>query len=357
MKFFLRQSFAFSLAVMMSFSALGPVFAQEQEMAFNSQLSPGSKVFEANRGDVINMEIYYTNMIPATANIAITVEDFFYGAGGVEQFVPASDAVIGKSLSQWVTVPDGLTAPQNEKVKTSLEISIPEDANYGDHHAVVYFSNAVPEDSEAALVGVQGRLASLLTVKVLGGEPVISGSVKNFDVETREKARNTATFEFFFANTGSEFFDIETIIEIYEEEAPAENVEPIKVIKKQDSVFPNIGKSVKVSLGDLGDDFGEDTYYAHVLIQEKAAPSVRKRFFTRVVPFDYYVPLQVNAAVVGNLAAPIVQKEMVEVSPPIVEIVKELGLYIGAFLIVFMVLIRFLFFPNGLSGKKKKSKG
>lgn len=324
-----------------------------QDMAFNSQLSPGSKVFEVNRGDEFTMDITYTNMVPTTAEIALSAQDFFYGQGGVEQYVPSEDIESGKSLSQWITMPSTLTAPQNEKVKVSLTVKVPEDAGYGDHHAVIYFSNAIPQSADTKLVGIQGRLASLITVKVLGGEPVISGKVRDFDIQTREKARNTATFQFFFQNTGSEFFDIETIVEIYEEEKPAENVEPIKVLQKQDSVFPNIGKTVKVSLGDLGDDYGEGTYYAHILVQQKASPETRRRFFEQIMPFEYYVPLQ-SSALASDSQTPLVQREVVEVTPPLVEIVKELGLYIGLFVIVLLILVRVLFFPAGVGQKKKQ---
>lgn len=309
--------------------------------AYNATLAPAKKVFIVERGEKIEYSITYTNNSgPLDRFFQVSVGDFYYSEGGALSFLPIEE--LGQplqSLTSWTKVPELVEAGDGKSVEIPVSITVPQHADFGDHMGAVFIEAAELDDAKG-VVGVKGRLASLVILKVTGGEVVRkSGIVERFDITSREKARNTVTFEYQFLNTGREFFDLETIVDVYDQ---LSDQRPLKTLTHSIAVFPNARKNIYIPLGDLGDDYGEKEYFARVLIQERAEGSDRVVFSQLQKPFYYSVPIQ-------HAAAPqveVIEKEVV-VTPSVVEIVKELGLYVGAFLVVLLVLIRVLFFSRG----------
>jgi hypothetical protein len=347
----LKRFFALVLAFVVA-GVCFPSVMLVSAAGFNSQLSPGKIVSSAERGQELNFKVRFTNLLEGGGSqpVRITTQDIVYDDEGRQLKLDVNEVLdTNQSLRSWIDVGEGFDAVSDEPVTVPVKIKVPNNAAFGDHYAAIYFSSGAA--SQAAIVGVQARLATMITLKILGGDPVLDGKVKELKIETREKARNTATINFVFQNTGSEFFKVATAIDIFDVPKPTEEDVAIKTITREDSVFPNVRKKVSIKVGDLGEDYGETEYYARIQIVQKTNDANGKVFLNSVKPFDYFLPVLSAAPEAAVPPPPLIEKP-VYVQSPMLEIVRELGLYIGGFIILVIVLIRVLFFSGGVSRKK-----
>ncbi|MGE3340408.1 MAG: hypothetical protein AB7J46_00470 [Candidatus Altimarinota bacterium] len=323
------------LASFLVLVALFSPFFRQPAQAFNMTVAPAKKVFEMNRGESKDYTVIFRNDFDSD-RYRVRVVDFVYNESGVRNFIEATElADPGQSLTTWVTI----KTPEFEAVKGKdnaipVSIQVPDNASYGDHFGVILIEKAISQEAgDAGPVTVGGSIASVVAVKVLGGQVIKSGGLVDYQIETQERARNTANFVIQFNNTGNEFFTVLAEIAIFEN---ASDSMPIKTLSRDFTIFPNVVREIKVPLGDLGDDFGEKEYLSRLTVYEFYKGQKVSQMASSQKSFQYYIPVSADAEV------HYVAKEVV-VTPSIVEIVKELGLYIAGFLVLLIVLIRVLF--------------
>lgn len=353
LRYFSRLFAGVFLLLFVASSTIAPVFSQ----GFSARISPGQRTLELERGQTFEFPINYLNQLEQPVKVMkLQVSDFFTDGDGRRVFVE-EDAVLDpeQSLAQWIDTSDTFEVEGKKEAIIPVTIRVPENASYGDHNAYIAITDAV--EAAQSMLGINVELGTSLTVKVLGGDASLrDGNVEDFTILTREKARNTVSFEYFFTNLGVEFFKLDTVVEIYEVKNPAEGVKPIKVLSKNSQVFPNVRSRISLPLGDLGDDYGEKEYFARVKVVDMSSGLEDKVYMQDTQAFYYNLPL-LGAKDDGQvLPPPVVQKQPVVVQMPMVEVVKELIWYIGGFLVVLLVLIRLLFFPSGSSRKKGSRK-
>lgn len=326
-------SLAYSVLILASLSFSFP----EPARAFNMTIAPAKKVLEVERGDVIDYRISFRNDAE-TFQYKAQVVDFVYNSSGVRNFIEAEDlANASQALSNWVTLsPENFQAEKGKENSVSVTLRVPEDAQYGDHFAVVLVEKYISPDEAGTTVSVGGSIASVLAVKVLGGEVLRSGGLVSYDIETQQRARNTVNFLIKFNNTGNQFFDVLAEIEILENETDAQ---PVKVITRDFTIFPNVVRDLKIPLGDLGDDYGEKGYVARLRIYEFDKGEKVKIMAEQSKIFQYYVPISSASEV------QVIEKEVIVPSSNL-DLIKELGLYAFGFLLVLIILIKALFFSK-----------
>lgn len=320
--------------------------------AFNMTIAPAKKVFEMHRGESRDYTIVFRNDFDS-AQYQVKVVDFVYNESGVRNFVEKAElADPSQSLTTWVQLgKEQFEADKGVDNKIPVRISIPDDAAFGDHFGVVLIEKYTPNAEDGGgPVTVGGSIASVLAIKVLGGKSIKAGGLVDYQVTSQERARNTVNFDVKFNNTGNEFFSVLAEIEVFEN---ADDEKPIKSLSRDFTIFPNVVREVKIPLGDLGDDFGEKEYISRLTVYEFDKGKKVSQMASAEKTFQYYIPVSADAEI------HYVAKEVV-VTPDIVQIVKELGIYIGGFILILIVLVRVLFFhrsqqavPARKSSRKK----
>lgn len=326
------------IALLVSSSFL---LAPYQAHAFSMSISPARKTYELSRGDVREFEISFVNQAEST-EYRVDVYDFIYEASGSTKTVaPEQLSDPSQSLTSWVTVDETFQARKGEVNKVKVRVEVPQFASYGDHYGMLVFKKATSGDG--AVLAVQGGISAILFLKVLGGEEVKSGELESYEVISQQRARNPVNFVAEYKNTGNQFFKVLAEVSVYENKG---DQTPIKVVKNDFISYPNVVTPIKIALGDLGDDYGERSYYSELNIHEFTNNVKGKVLASYSSRFDYYLPYTGDEPIPET-----VQKEVV-VTPPLVDVVKELGLYIGGFILLLIILIRVLFFSGNVQRKK-----
>lgn len=320
------------------------VFAVDSVYSFSLMVAPAKKVFEMRRGGEVSFDVKFTDF-SSDGVYDIVPENFIYDENGSRQMVPTEDIANPElSLSNWIEVSERLEVQKSQEEIIPLTIRVPENAPFGDHYATVYFRKRTDAEdgssSGGANLNVSGSVGTVMVVKVLGGTAEKVGSFEGFEIQTREKARNTADFVYTYKNEGNTFFSVQGIVEVYGSRAKhKDGAEPLKVLRKKAMVFPNVTKKVTIPLGDLGDNFSEKNYFAVFRIYEMDGSELGELIAEEEKEFYYYVPAGKDAEVT------VLEKEVL-VQAPVSEYVKELAIYIGGFLIVIIILIKVLFFSQ-----------
>jgi len=308
-----------------------------QAQGFDMTIAPAKKIFEVNRGEVFEYELIFRNDSD-DGDYKITVVDFAYGSDGARQYIMKEDiADLEQSLTSWVNVPGKFIARKGIDNRFPIKVVIPENAKFGDHFGRLVLEK-VETDEGKATVAVGGSIASVLMIKVLGGKGIRVGGLVDYSVEIQERARNTANFTVKFNNTGNEFFRILAEIHIFRDQ---ESLEPVKKLARDTIIYPNVMSEMRLPLGDMGDDAGEGEYLSRLIVYEYENGEKLREMARAEAVFQYFVPIGGAAEI--HAAAPLIEKE-VTVTPPIVDIIKELFWYIMAFLVALIVLVRVLFY-------------
>lgn len=318
------------------------LFPPAQVMAGSSvTLAPAKKVFEVKQGEEIDYTIGYTvNDTSGNTKLKVSLSEYYVTENGNSSYIEKENIIdLSQSLFTWVTFPEIMEVAGNKTTHIPIKIKVPDNASYGDHLGVIFIEGYAGDDENSGVVTIKGRLASLIILKVLGGESLPkAGNVTDFKVSVRERARNTVDFEFVFQNTGPEYFYLETNIDVFEAES---SPTAIKNLRNTVRVFPNEKKKIIMPLGELGDNYGEKLYFSKVTVREQGKEGDQSliKFAEFSESFFYYVPVSDNY----KEAAPTIIEKEVLVAPPIIAIVKELFWYVLIVLVVLVVLIRFLF--------------
>lgn len=322
----------------------GVLFVPQQANAFSMSISPARKTLEVRRGQSVSFQVNFTNQAEST-EYEVQILDFVYDESGSTRTIePEELADESQSLTSWIDLDQRFQAVKGQRNVVDVTINVPQNASYGDHYGMLVFKKAPDDDN--ALLAIQGGISMILYVKVLGGQTIASGELVSFEAQSQQRARNTVNFEVEYRNTGNQFFNVLAEVMVYDQEGDSE---PIKTLKKEFTSFPNVVSSYRLPLGDLGDNYGEREYPAQLAIYEYADGKKGKVLVESQTSFSYYLPYTGDEPLQEQT---VVQKEVV-VTPPIVDIIKELALYIGGFLIVLIVLVRVLFFHTSARKRKK----
>lgn len=308
-------------------------------------ISPARKTLEMKRGETREFTVNFVNQAE-TSNYEIEVNDFYYEPSGSTRIIePDELADPSQSMREWVELDPVFEAVKGVRNSVNVTVSVPEFATYGDHYGMLVFKKAASEGG--AVLSIQGGISLILFVKVLGGEQVKSGSLVDFSARSQQRARNPVNFMIEYKNTGNQFFRVLAEVQVFEEDGDSE---AIKRVQKDVLTFPNVQTSMKLALGDLGDDYGERKYFALLRVYEFDGATKGQILSEEGREFDYYLPYTGD-----DFAEPEVQRPVV-VDSPIVTVLRELGLYIGGFILLVIVLIRVLFFQTVPRAGKRSSK-
>ncbi|MDF2379233.1 MAG: hypothetical protein P1V18_03355 [Candidatus Gracilibacteria bacterium] len=311
--------------------------------AFTLTVSPAKKVFEVERGGVIEYDISFTS--GESTEYMLRALSYVHKSDGFRDYInPLEIDDPNKTIGEWITTSKTGAVVAGKPTKFPIRIVVPDDAPYGDHFAMIHFEKSRDQTGFSGQIGVSGSIGSIIALKVLGGETYKEGSLANFTVETRERAKNTANVNFSFRNSGTEFFDVYAEVLVFETE---EDVTPIKSFSREFTVLPNVLRKVDIPIGALPDDFSEGQYFVQLKLYEYYDGKKIKEFADTTKPFDYFIPL---GGTNENNAPQIIEREVV-VQSPLVDIVRELGIYIGGFILVLIVMIKVLFFGGDRSKK------
>lgn len=343
----------FLRVVFSSLFLLGLLLFPQSAEAFNMSVSPAMKTVELRRGESYEFTISFTNQ-SSSADFQIEVNDFVYDPSGGTRVVGVSElSDPSQSLTYWVTSNESISAIKGQVNKFPVKISVPQSAQYGDHYGMLVFRQKAKDGG--GVVSIQGGITVLLYVKVLGGQQIKSGELASFSSVSQERARNTVNFVAEYRNTGNQFFKVMAEVEIFSAEG---DQEPIAVLRKDFTSYPNVLSSVRIPLGDLGADYGERKYFAKLRIYDFTGQKKGQVLAESTHVFQYYLPY-IGAAPEQHASAdvPVLEKQVI-VTPPLIVFLRELGIYVGGFIILLVVLIRVLFFnrPGQIARAKKRTK-
>lgn len=126
------------------------------------------------------------------------------GENGHGKFIPVfEDYTEGKTLAEWITVPEGsITIEPEGTALVPVSVSIPEGASPGGHYAAVMIKTQPPKSDQAFYVGTSQVVTSLFLVRI-AGDVVENGTVRTFTVADHFVDVPEATFEVRFENKGN----------------------------------------------------------------------------------------------------------------------------------------------------------
>ena len=177
----------FAIAMQISF--------QQALAGFNMTIAPAKKVFQMNRGDSKEYIITFRND-DVDAEYRARVRDYYYTPSGDTKSIERKDiADVSQALSSWITL--GVEKFQAKKGiinEIPVTINVPKNASYGDHYATVLVEKVdnTLEAKSGFSIGVTGAIATVIILKINGGEVIKTGNLVDYEVQTQEKARNTA---------------------------------------------------------------------------------------------------------------------------------------------------------------------
>lgn len=303
------------------------LFSTASVSAFDLTVLTARKVLELAPGDEARYELQFKDDFNSGI-YQVKILEFTYDQEGRKQFIQQEEiADESQSLTGWLKFDSQPFQVEKGVIEVlPIQVVVPEQALFGDRYAELAFEKVVADGGEDHLITVGGSVSSLLVVKVLGGDSVKSGRLNDYQILTEERARNTARFVFEFVNTGNEFFGALAEIEIFD---GTTDTKPIKVLTREFTALPNVLREVRVSLGDLGDEYEEKEYRTRLTVYEYHQGVKKSQMGVSEKSFYYFIP-------VSDLH--FVAKEME--SPSFFSLfVRELGIYALGFFLLLAALV------------------
>lgn len=126
------------------------------------------------------------------------------GEFGRGKFSPVfEDFTEGKTLAEWMTVPDEpIVIPPEGSVQVPVAVQVPEDAAPGGHFAAILIGTVPPEDDKPLQIATSQIVTSLFFVRI-AGDVVENGTVRTFVAKDSFLSSPEATFEVRFENKGN----------------------------------------------------------------------------------------------------------------------------------------------------------
>lgn len=162
------------------------------------------------------------NVSDVEVTFQLTAADGFYTRNGRFDILPADQESVDSGT--WISLPDEVTIPAGETAIVPFEISVPDNAEPGDHAAGITASVlSVQTGEDGANVGVDSRVGFRVTTRVTGEltpEPVISGLVGDYALSWNPLRPGQVTVDFDVENAGNTILLVEGAVNAGGQSAP-----------------------------------------------------------------------------------------------------------------------------------------
>lgn len=174
------------------------------------------------------------------------------GEEGQGKFMP----MIGKEidqhlLSQWIKITDQpITILAEKSIELPFSINVPADAPPGGHYAAILVgTRPLKNTATGPSISVASMVSSLLFVQI-GGEEIISGSIREFSTEKTFYQKPDINFMLRFSNTGNVHVQPQGDITIYDMWGEARGRIPINPERIFGNVLPNTTRKFNFEWSD-----------------------------------------------------------------------------------------------------------
>jgi hypothetical protein len=151
------------------------------------------------------------NVSDAEVTFRLTAADGFYTRNGRFDILPADQE--STSSGTWISLPDEVTIPAGETAIVPFDITVPDNAEPGDHAAGITASVlSVQTGDDGASVGVESRVGFRVTTRVTGEltpMPVIDAVAGDYAVSWNPFRPGAATVAFEVENDGNTILIVE----------------------------------------------------------------------------------------------------------------------------------------------------
>jgi len=163
-------------------------------------VSPVRMEVGGDPGRPVTRTIRLTNEQDETKTFYVSFENFIaQGETNKPEFTGADD-----DLATWITAPSQVTLEPGRMVEVPISISIPADADPGDHFAAIFWSTSPPAPAESGQVAIGGRLGVLVLLTV-SGDVVREGQLIELGTDNNQQyfSMLPITFTYRLQNTGN----------------------------------------------------------------------------------------------------------------------------------------------------------
>lgn len=168
-------------------------------------ISPPRMEFSVNPGQTVEDVIKVFNETDTQAILFTFTQEFMAKEGeeGVPEFLAPGDKEGG--LADWTEIERGpITILPREQKIIPFTLKVPSWADPGGHYAAIFFSTQAPERESGTVVGIAGRLGSLILLRV-AGDIREEGELIEFNLKKRKRVYGRLPVDFVtaFQNSGN----------------------------------------------------------------------------------------------------------------------------------------------------------
>lgn len=168
-------------------------------------ISPPSIEFGVYPGQQAEIEVKLYNE-DASQTVTVTSETTSFTSGETPGEPLFADAESATDIGRWITVEGGaITLEPLARQNVQVRVNVPVDAEPGGHYGAILFTFKNPNTTDAGQIAIDAKVATLLLVRVEGGEITESATVQSFGTTTGDKwfAHLPVQFTMQYKNTGT----------------------------------------------------------------------------------------------------------------------------------------------------------
>lgn len=173
-------------------------------------------------GESVDDHFAVRNVSEVEVTFRLAAADGFYTRNGRFDILPADQESVDSGT--WISLPEEVTIPAGETAIIPFEISVPDNAEPGDHAAGITASVlSVHTGDDGANVGVESRVGFRVTTRVAGEltpEPVIAGLVGDYTLSWNPIRPGSVTVAFDVENAGNTILLVEGAVNAGGQSAP-----------------------------------------------------------------------------------------------------------------------------------------
>ncbi len=162
-------------------------------------------------GETVSDLFAVRNVSDAAVTFQLTAADGFYTRNGRFDILPADQESVDSGT--WISLPAEVTIPAGETAIVPFDITVPDNAEPGDHAAGITASVlSVQTGDGGANVGVESRVGFRVTTRVTGEltpEPVIHGVAGDYALSWNPLRPGAVTVAFEVENSGNTILLVE----------------------------------------------------------------------------------------------------------------------------------------------------
>jgi hypothetical protein len=167
---------ATALGLGMATGVAAPALADEEAPAIRWSVTPADESGPDGRsfventldpGETVEDHLAVRNVSAQTVEFALTAADGFYTRSGRFDILASGEESV--AAGTWIEIPQSVTVAAGETEVVPFSITVPENAEPGDHAAGITASVlSVQESEDGASVGVESRVGFRVTTRVTG---------------------------------------------------------------------------------------------------------------------------------------------------------------------------------------------